>query len=586
MKIVCESCQAKYSIADEKIAGKVFKIRCKRCNEVILVRGDQEPAQEALSQESAGGPTDAIWHVVIDGEQRGPYAPDQIGEMLSKGQIDWEAYVWREGMDNWIAACDIPELVAAVMGPEHAQQQEAEAVPAGYGQTHESSSASRDARAVASNPLQANPPMGADPFADSGGGGSSGGLFGDPAAASEAGADLFRPSAEISPFSSGGHAGAFQGDDMAQVSSPRVGMDQAMTGARNENSVLFSLKNLQALATGSTSSTPISAPIAPSAGTGYASGEGSGLIDIRALATATGVAKDGFHEEDREALLSMGTKTGAFGALGSPIAAPAMGGDEEISKRKVLFAILGGSIFLGMCMIAVAIIMKPSTQPQPVATAVPVVPSVVNPPLVKPQTEEPAPTQLSEGEKAARAAAMAERTPSSGSDRDKSARSSGSSTKRKSGREEETPAKAAPAAPVKEESTAAAKEDPGAKKKKSSGSESIDDLLAGALSGSSKSAAKKSEAAAAAESGLPEKPTREDVMTALRAVQPAVSACGQGQGGVAMAAIVVGSSGRVQSVQVTQVPGPVASCVSRAVRGARFPKFSAPKFSVSFPFRL
>ena len=41
MKIVCGSCQAKYSIADEKVAGKVFKIRCKRCSEVIVVRGDQ-----------------------------------------------------------------------------------------------------------------------------------------------------------------------------------------------------------------------------------------------------------------------------------------------------------------------------------------------------------------------------------------------------------------------------------------------------------------------------------------------------------------------------------------------------------------
>jgi len=27
MKIVCDSCGAKYSIADEKVAGKVFKLR-------------------------------------------------------------------------------------------------------------------------------------------------------------------------------------------------------------------------------------------------------------------------------------------------------------------------------------------------------------------------------------------------------------------------------------------------------------------------------------------------------------------------------------------------------------------------------
>ena len=40
MKIVCDNCGAKYSIADEKVAGKVFKIRCKKCTHVIVVRGD------------------------------------------------------------------------------------------------------------------------------------------------------------------------------------------------------------------------------------------------------------------------------------------------------------------------------------------------------------------------------------------------------------------------------------------------------------------------------------------------------------------------------------------------------------------
>ena len=45
MKIVCENCAAKYSIADEKVKGKAFKIRCKKCGESIVVRGDaEEPA--------------------------------------------------------------------------------------------------------------------------------------------------------------------------------------------------------------------------------------------------------------------------------------------------------------------------------------------------------------------------------------------------------------------------------------------------------------------------------------------------------------------------------------------------------------
>src|SRR5687768_12007627 len=106
MKIVCDSCGAKYSIADEKVAGKVFKIRCKKCSAVIVVRGDQVAAEEEQPQQPAafdyGG--DAVWHVVVEGDQRGPFAPAQIGEMLTAGTIDWEAYVWREGFDGWVAA--------------------------------------------------------------------------------------------------------------------------------------------------------------------------------------------------------------------------------------------------------------------------------------------------------------------------------------------------------------------------------------------------------------------------------------------------------------------------------------------------
>ena len=50
MKIVCEACQAKYSIADEKVRGKVFKIRCKKCSHVIVVRGSGEVVTAARRQ--------------------------------------------------------------------------------------------------------------------------------------------------------------------------------------------------------------------------------------------------------------------------------------------------------------------------------------------------------------------------------------------------------------------------------------------------------------------------------------------------------------------------------------------------------
>src|SRR5690349_15132628 len=39
MKVTCQSCQARYTIADEKVRGKVAKIRCKKCGTTILVDG-------------------------------------------------------------------------------------------------------------------------------------------------------------------------------------------------------------------------------------------------------------------------------------------------------------------------------------------------------------------------------------------------------------------------------------------------------------------------------------------------------------------------------------------------------------------
>jgi predicted Zn finger-like uncharacterized protein len=53
MKIVCDACSAKYSIADEKVQGKVFKIRCKKCSNIIVVRGTggaEEAAPAARSR--------------------------------------------------------------------------------------------------------------------------------------------------------------------------------------------------------------------------------------------------------------------------------------------------------------------------------------------------------------------------------------------------------------------------------------------------------------------------------------------------------------------------------------------------------
>jgi predicted Zn finger-like uncharacterized protein len=594
MKITCESCQAKYSIADEKVAGRVFKIRCKRCGEVIVVKGDEEALQQAPASQATGPAGDAIWHVVINGEQFGPYEPAQIGELLANGQIDWEAYVWREGFDNWLPACEVNELVTAISGSQPQSQAAVARTPAsdiasysvppeGEQPTSIFDKANKETAAVlssAARPKIEPASMGADPFAEDAH--ASGETFGEPAR--DAGADVFSREAAASPFD-GGDGYASNEGVVASGSSPRVGSARAMTGARNENSVLFSLKNLQALATGSTSVSmppPVSGP-QPRAG--LASGEGSGLIDIRALANAAGIGQSDEQFGNRDELLSMGSKTGAFGSLGSPMA-PALS-SEDGGKNKVIFAVLGGAAVLAVAMIAVAFIVR-NGQKEPSAPAVAALaPSnATNPagPAVKASNTESkntaiAPEKLSEGELAARNA-------NETSEDKKGESKKGSSRKKKS--DEEKPASENKSNESASSNTSSKQsESAPSAKKRSTGNESIDDLLSGALSGGGSKPKKEEEKAAPAGPPLPTKPSRDDVLKSLRDVQPAVQACAKGQAGsVAMADIVVASSGRVKSVQVTQVTGPLASCIAKEVRKARFPQFSMPEFSVSFPFRL
>ncbi|HET6340210.1 MAG TPA: hypothetical protein VFG30_43670, partial [Polyangiales bacterium] len=85
----------------------------------------------------------------------------------------------------------------------------------------------------------------------------------------------------------------------------------------------------------------------------------------------------------------------------------------------------------------------------------------------------------------------------------------------------------------------------------------------------------------------PEKPSRDDVLNAMNGVKGAVSACANGQTGVAFANITVaGKTGRVSNVEVTGMTGEVGSCIARSVRKANFPKFKSDNFQIKFPFRL
>ncbi|MEZ4408167.1 MAG: GYF domain-containing protein [Polyangiales bacterium] len=321
MKIVCQSCSATYRIADEKVQGKkVFKIKCKKCGEDILVRGTDLPGEapdEATRMMDAAG-AEPIWHAVVNGDQQGPFTVDQVRELIAQGAVDGETYVWREGFDNWLPLHSVDELAGAFgpapsiapsaempaaggdlfasmvpppeepERPSHVQPSAAAAAPVDNGLF-----AAMDAPRPAAQPAAAQPaaqPARAEPAkarAKTGGGD----LFAAEAIQQESSRPLF--SEEPAAASAGHDAGG-----------------ESMTGQRNENSVLFSLASLQQLST-----------TRETKSAGEASGDASGLIDINKLAGAIGNAPaNGSKKSSVDDILTVGASSG----LGSPLAAPVL----------------------------------------------------------------------------------------------------------------------------------------------------------------------------------------------------------------------------------------------------------------------
>src|SRR5438270_10168756 len=140
MKIVCDACQAKYSISDDKVQGKVFKIRCKKCSNIIVVRGGAgaaaaEPAPAPAEKdtrvydygyEGGGAPTadDAVWHLAINQDQVGPMTAADVQQRFAAGECDGETFAWREGFADWLPLSQVDAFASFVGGA---------AVPSGGG---------------------------------------------------------------------------------------------------------------------------------------------------------------------------------------------------------------------------------------------------------------------------------------------------------------------------------------------------------------------------------------------------------------------------------------------------------------------
>ena len=119
MKFYCESCGAKYSISDEKVRGKILKVRCKKCTNIITVREPREPAavkaaSPAPSRPSTPSPAALAWYYSINGQSFGPYEFDALDGMYASGQVGDASYVWNETMASWKPVYEVPEFREAL----------------------------------------------------------------------------------------------------------------------------------------------------------------------------------------------------------------------------------------------------------------------------------------------------------------------------------------------------------------------------------------------------------------------------------------------------------------------------------------
>ena len=142
MKFVCDRCQTRYSIADEKIRERILRIRCKTCGNVITVQAgvvvSSSPDSPKRQEPGAGSPSAARppskpslaptspheWFVAVDGAERGPLSCADAARYIVSLKPEQSVHVWKEGMDGWKRPKDVAiiaqEISALRLSPARA----------------------------------------------------------------------------------------------------------------------------------------------------------------------------------------------------------------------------------------------------------------------------------------------------------------------------------------------------------------------------------------------------------------------------------------------------------------------------------
>jgi hypothetical protein len=71
----------------------------------------QNPAREASP---AGQGQNRLYYAAIDGRQAGPFSETELVRLINDKKIVRETLVWHQGMAQWKAAQDVPEILRII----------------------------------------------------------------------------------------------------------------------------------------------------------------------------------------------------------------------------------------------------------------------------------------------------------------------------------------------------------------------------------------------------------------------------------------------------------------------------------------
>lgn len=174
MKFACDTCSTKYVIPDERVVGRMLRVRCKRCRSVMEVVGPRQLSEPVTASGRGDKPTDVAthrplfsargaggdpfiaaggdgdslwqmqgesdsgaaasegmqvtarakavsppavpldsqgrWYVAIKGQCRGPFSDEEMNLLAQRGRVHTRTRVWKGGMAEWVRLEDCAEL--------------------------------------------------------------------------------------------------------------------------------------------------------------------------------------------------------------------------------------------------------------------------------------------------------------------------------------------------------------------------------------------------------------------------------------------------------------------------------------------